>query len=449
MYYIIKKPNLNKIKKDELSEALLDKRKNEIFDFVKRVNEPEYLYWDKVQYKKPIPINIKPEILWMIVKFIRESSLLTTDIKDINNKPFKWYKLPSYEAFFHNLDLNFGGKLAVTKKEIDIKNKQRFISRGIMEEAIASSQLEGAVTSRRVAKKMIKEGRKPRNESEQMILNNYKTILALEEDYKDKEMNMALLLELHSMITKNTKDSDGQLPKLRNSKDVIYVTDRSNGEIYHEAPDIHFVKKELINFIKFANDDIGYEYFIHPVIRAIILHFWLGYLHPFTDGNGRLARLLFYWYLLKHDYWAFAYLPISAIIKKSPIQYKMAYIYSEQDENDLTYFINYNIKKIKQAMADFQNYIEIQSKNNQKINKEVKAKYKFNERQIQVMQYFCGDLDERTNMKTHINIFQVAKMTAIKDLRYLEKKGFLFAQKEGRNVFYYPTEKIKELFKKK
>jgi Fic family protein len=448
MYYKLKEPKLNKIRKEEFYEALLDEKKKEVFDFVKRSNEPEYLYWDKVQYKKPRPENIKPEILWMIIKFIRESSWLLTDIKDINDKNFKWYKLPRYEAFFHDLDLNLGGKLAITKKGSDIKNKQRFISRGIMEEAIASSQLEGAVTSRRAAKKMIKEGRKPKNESEQMIMNNYQTMLALEENYKHKEMDTGLLLELHGMITKNTKDGDGQSPRLRKEKDVIYVVDRSSGEIYHTAPDIHFVQKELNNFIKFANDEIGNEHFVHPVIRAIMLHFWLGFLHPFTDGNGRLARLLFYWYLLKHDYWAFAYLPISAIIKKSPAQYKMAYVYSEQDENDLTYFIDYNIKKIKQAMEDFQSYVEIQSKNNQKINKEVKVKYKFNERQVQVLQYLCGDQDERTNMKTHMNIFQVAKMTAIKDLKDLEDKGFLNGQKEGRNFFYYPTEKIRELFMK-
>ena len=333
MHYKLKKPNLNKIKKEEFSEALLNKKKDEIFDFVKKSNEPEYLYWDKVQYKKPMPKNIKPEILWMIIKFIRESSSLSTDIKDISDKNFKWHKLPSYEAFFHNLDLNLGGELAITKKESDIKNKQKFISRGIMEEAIASSQLEGAVTSRQVAKKMIKEGRKPRNESEQMIMNNYQTMLALEEKYRDKKMGMELLSELQGMITKNTVDGDGKIPMLRTAKDLIYVADRSNGEIYHTAPDICFVKKELKNFFKFANDGLEGDHFIHPVIKAIMLHFWLGFLHPFTDGNGRLARLLFYWYLLKHDYWAFAYLPISAIIKKSPVQYKMAYVYSEQDDN--------------------------------------------------------------------------------------------------------------------
>lgn len=42
--------------------------------------------------------------------------------------------------------------------------------------------------------------------------------------------------------------------------------------------------------------------FIHPAIRAIILHFWLGYDHPFVDGNGRTARALFYWAMLRQNY---------------------------------------------------------------------------------------------------------------------------------------------------
>ncbi len=113
--------------------------------------------------------------------------------------------------------------------------------------------------------------------------------------------------------------------------------------------------------IQFSNDEPENATFIHPVIKAIIIHFWIGYLHPFTDGNGRLARLLFYWYLIKEGYWAFVYLPISKAIKLSPKQYSMAYIYSEQDDNDMTYFIDYNIKKIKLAVREFKKYLEKKS----------------------------------------------------------------------------------------
>jgi len=58
----------------------------------------------------------------------------------------------------------------------------------------------------------------------------------------------------------------------------------------------------MIKLIEFANDENITTGFIHPVIKAILLHFWIGYLHPFCDGNGRTARALFYWYLLKNDY---------------------------------------------------------------------------------------------------------------------------------------------------
>ena len=60
--------------------------------------------------------------------------------------------------------------------------------------------------------------------------------------------------------------------------------------------------------------------FIHPMIRSIILHFWLAYDHPFVDGNGRTARALFYWSMLRHGYWLFEFISISQIILKGPDQ---------------------------------------------------------------------------------------------------------------------------------
>ena len=216
--------------------------------------------------------------------------------------------------------------------------------------------------------------------------------------------------------------------------------------IYHEDPNIEFVRNELERLIKFANDEYENEPFIHPIIKAIMLHFWMGYLHPFTDGNGRLARLLFYWYLIKKGYWAFVYLPISKIIKKSPKQYIMSYVYSEQDDNDMTYFLDYNIRKIKLAVKDFEEYLERQSSKNVQMKKKCDTKYKLNIRQVQLLQYLHGDPDGRTSLTAHMNINQVAKMTASKDLKDLARKGFLVIDKQGRNVYYFGTKKIKELF---
>lgn len=444
MFNLIK-PDLSKIDKEKIQRLLDSPPKEDIRRAVQDTFKP-YIYWDKIQYKK-VPDSITLEEFWYLVKTIRRYTRVTTVIKDEDNKFFTWINnLPGLEEFFHNMDFDTGGYLKIPGIDIDEKKKMQFISRGIIEEAIASSQLEGAHVTRKVAKKMIQEGRKPRTTGEKMILNNYETIKAIEENYKNNNITLDIIFELHKILTKDTLENKEDEGILRKDNDDIVVGDEITGETYHIPPNINFVKNELDRFIKFANDELG-EAFLHPIIKATMIHFWIGYLHPFVDGNGRIARALFYWYLLKKGYWAFAYLPISKIIKNSPIQYGMAYIYSEQDDNDLTYFIDYNIRKIEQAVKEFKEYITIKAGENKIINRLSKIKYHFNDRQIQLLQYYYEEKDAYTTTKTYMNIYQIAKITAMKDLKKLKNLGFLFTKKQGRNVLYYATDKLKELLK--
>lgn len=446
MFFQLKQPDLDKVPHEELAKILSTGTKLGVYDFVKRTSGKEYLYWDKFSTKEPSPKHFSKEALWIVTKAVRQSKSLESPIKDKHDKIFTWSKLDYFEEFFHELDMNTGGELFITGG-VSKTNKQKLVSRGIMEEAIASSQLEGANTSRQVAKQMLREGRKPRNRSEQMIVNSYLSMKRIEEDYKDKAMSMELILELHSLITDKTEDSEGEIPRLRKRGETIYVTDKLTGLVYHEGPDIAFVKKQFEKLIIFANDQEERDTFIHPVIKAIMLHFWMGYLHPFTDGNGRLARMLFYWYLIKKGYWAFVYLPISKIIKKSPDQYKMAYLYSEQDDNDLSYFIDYNIRKIKLAVKDFNEYLNNKSGENTQMKRKCELAYRLNDRQAYLLQYLQGDPDSRTSLQAHMNINQVSKITASKDLKDLLEKGFLHCIKKGRNKYYFGSDKITELFK--
>ncbi|MDP2691816.1 MAG: Fic family protein [bacterium] len=446
MRFKLEKPKISGIKPDKISKIFGTKNRVEILTFVKKFLGTDYVYWDKFRHKEPTPKGATKEELWAITKIFRESQSAKSIVIDKDGKTFTWAKLDYFEEFFHKIDMSTGGELFVEKGGIKNADKQKLISRGIMEEAIASSQLEGAATSRKAAKIMLREGRKPKNESEKMIVNNYISMKAVEEDYKNREMSIELIQELHSLITKDTVDSEGKEPRIRKKRDPVYVTDKLTGDIYHEGPDIGFVKAELEKLIKFSNHELGNETFIHPIIKAIIIHFWIGYLHPFTDGNGRLARLLFYWYLMRQGYWAFVYLPISKAIKLSAKQYTMAYVYSEQDDNDMTYFIDYNIKKIKLAVEEFKKYLEKKSKENILMKKKSEITHGLNDRQVQLLQFLHGDPDGRTTLNVHMNINQVTKMTANKDLKDLVSKDFLTRDKQGRNVYYYGTENIKQLF---
>lgn len=443
--FALKKPNLDRINEGKALELLFKTDGKLLRDFIANVNGSEYLFWDKIRYKQPAPPELSREELWFAVKTVRRLNSIDTVIKSESGKYFTWLKNKKLEKFYHEIDMSTGGELFVLKVDYDKFTKQKLITRGTMEEAIASSQLEGANTSRVIAKQFLREGRKPRNESEQMILNNYNAIKVLEDEYKNRQMDFDLICELHGMITKDTLSADGEIPRIRKEGEDIFIISGSNGKIYHKAPDISFVKGELDRFILFANDQLQHD-FIHPIAKAIMLHFWVGYLHPFTDGNGRLARLIFYWYLLKNGYWAFSYLPISKIIKKAPMQYSMAYVYAEQDDNDMTYFIDFNIRKIELAVKDFKEYIERLAVLNRKMNKTAEAKHRLNERQIQLLQYLHGDPDGKTSLKAHMNVYQISRKTAISDLKRLLFLGLLDSKKIGRNIYYNATEKIKRMF---
>lgn len=445
MDFKLEKPNIRGLAVEEIVKFLKDETTQ---DTVGKSFYPEYLYWDKIKYKE-IPKQYTPEIAWAAIKFIRNNALhrQISVILDESGQKFSWLDaLPWYNEFLHEIDMNLGGALLGLARDLDEREKRQFITRGVMEEAIASSQLEGANTTRRVAKQMLREGRKPRNKSEQMIVNNYQAMLFIEKELKSAKLSLDVIQDLHVMLTKDTLDSAKDEGRLRNDKDEIVVQNAADGTIYHTAPKEKFMRQELERFIAYANDDLKDAGFVHPVFKAIFLHFWIGYLHPFVDGNGRLARALFYWYLLKNNYWGFAYLPLSKVIKNSPVQYGMAYIYAEQDDNDLTYFLDYVARKIKQTIREFREYEQRTQKENTKMVKEARTMYHLNDRQIHLLQFYQKNRDEGVSISAHMNVNEISRATAITDLKKLEKLDFISKKKVGKKVYYYFTDKTEKLF---
>ena len=112
----------------------------------------------------------------------------------------------------------------------------------------------------------------------------------------------------------------------------------------------------------FANADEASLPFVHPVLRAILLHFMIGYDHPFADGNGRTARALFYWSMARSGYWLMEYTSISHILRKAPARYMRAYLHTETDKNDTTYFLLHQLQTIRQAIAALHDYVAKKSR---------------------------------------------------------------------------------------
>ena len=147
------------------------------------------------------------------------------------------------------------------------------------------------MTTRTAAKKMLAANRRPRNHDEQMILNNYRAILEIR-DLKREKLTPELLCHLQKTITDKTLKNEEEGGRFRTAEDgEVVVENRLTGEVIHTAPDVSTLDQRIKEVCDFANH--GTKDFIHPVIKAIALHFAIGYIHPFTDGNGRAARCAF------------------------------------------------------------------------------------------------------------------------------------------------------------
>jgi Fic family protein len=438
----IERPNLDDLKIEKAWEKI--KNQDELRDFVAATASPKYLYWDKVKYKSR-PKYLSPEEFWLIVKLFRNLSPTRgkTVIRNESGQHFSLQSLFGQEYFLHDVDMRLGGTLASLGVDGE-QERSRFITRGVMEEAIASSQLEGAATTRKVAKQMLREKRRPKTQSEKMILNNYNTMLAIESEYKDSKLSKEILFDIHSLMTADTIRNDC-VARFRRDSDNIHVC-WSNGTTLYVPPPEKRLLEEVERFIEYANDDLKEQFFVHPVVKASLIHFWVGFLHPFTDGNGRVARALFYWYLLRHDYWAFSYLPLSKIIKKAPVQYRDAFLYSEQDDLDVTYFVDFSLRKIKQAKDDFQKYVREQAVANRAMSQIARREYRLNDRQIQLLRYLHKNPGESTTIRTYGTINNVSYLTSRNDLANLEVLGFVDSIRVGREKNFTGTDRIERLF---
>ncbi|MEE3620397.1 Fic family protein [Avibacterium paragallinarum] len=319
-----------------------------------------------------------------------------------------------------------------------------------MEEAISSAQLEGASTTRKVAKEMLRSERKPKTKDEIMIVNNYllmKEALAL----KDSPLTPEMILAMHRTATNNAIENNAVSGQFR-SDDEIHIADY-DGNIIHQPPK-HTEISELIQALcDFANTSHSGEGgdFIHPVIKAIILHFLIGYIHPFGDGNGRTARAIFYWYMLKSGYWLFEYVSISRLLKVAPAKYARAFIYTETDDLDMTYFIYHQAETIKRAILELESYINNKQRNFKAFSRAIvafttKKQVKFNRRQIQILQKAVKESGAIFTAKEVSNELGISENTARSDLNALLNFELLGVIKSGRAIFYIaPNDLIERL----
>lgn len=401
-----------------------------------------YLHWDKLRHLQP-PEGFTSEQWWAGVKQSRRSVKQNTPLSGKYGKPI-WYCIPSnLQKELHWLDLHAAGTIQANDAITNPHTRSTYLIRSLVEESISSSQLEGASTTRHVAKEMIRQGRAPTDKSEQMIINNYHAMQFIR-DIKDDPLTPSMVFELHRILTEGTLDNPEMAGRFRTEDDEIAVVDNRDQQVLHTPPDTSELESRMDVLCEFSNATDEGD-FLHPVVRAILLHFMLAYDHPFVDGNGRTARALFYWSMAHQGYWLMEYISISRIIKAAPAQYSKAFLHTETDENDLTYFIIHQVEVIHQAIADLHNYLDQKMQDIGEAEQLLKANSrlkKMNFRQLALLRHALKHPRFTYYVHEHQASHGVSYDTARKDLLGMaDKFKLLMKTKQGKNyVFIAPPD---------
>ena len=404
-----------KISPNEVFKRLREPLEPKLRELVDKCNA-DYEHWSKIKYIAS-EAGISPRDLWVAVVADR----LVHQINVWPNYNIHFSLSNRMQKLCHEFDMNFGGAWG-NDSLIQNAHKERYLISSLMEEAISSSQMEGAATTRKVAKEMLRKKKAPKDRSQQMIHNNYQTIQFIVEN-KDRDLTPELLMQVHRLMTEHTLDNEEDAGRIRQD-DKVVVMNELTGDIVHTPPSHTELPAFIDNLCLFFNKPDNDTLFIHPIIRAIIIHFMLAYAHPFADGNGRTARALFYWYMLKRGYWLTEYLSISRIIYRAKTAYEKSFLYSESESNDIGYFIAFNLRVLELAFKELQTYIA--RKNRERVAAQQYLSIgNLNSRQAEIIKMFVDNPKTMLTVKDLQTRFKIAPTTAKSDLSGLLHAGFL------------------------
>jgi Fic family protein len=395
----------------------------------------DYAHWDKLRHLTP-PGGITPEEWWLAIKMSRNLSNLP--LVDSSGRPFRYWTPSSAQRVLHFIDQHCGGEIAMPEVvTADSQARHHYLVSSLMEEAIRSSQLEGATTSRRAAKELLRSGRAPSNRSELMILNNYRA-LEFMRDGMGEILTPDLVMTLQRILTEGTLDDSHAAGRLQTpDEERVVVLDATDGSLIHTPPPADQLPARMQAMCDFANaQDDGIEGFIHPVVRGILLHFWLAYDHPFLDGNGRTARALFYWYMRKQKYWLVEYLSISRVIRHAPAKYGKAFLFTETDRGDTTYFLLHQLEVIQRAVEELHVYLTRKVREMREVEQLIKDSDGLNHRQLALLSDAGRHPGNVYTYLSHASSHRVTHETARADLLQLRERGLLQRRKAGRKHAY-------------
>ncbi len=404
-----------------------------------------YEHWDHLRHLTP-PEGVDVEQWWLGIKLARQSLRKRLPLQDKSGANFHVCPSDGIQRRLFQVARDAAGALQATDALPSSAMQERYLVRSLMEEAMTSSQLEGAATTTQVAKDMLRSGRAPRDYGERMIVNNFQAMRELKR-WLGEPLTPDTVFEIHRMLTDGTLQDPGAAGRFRTAEENIVVEDET-GNTLHVPPPASELPQRLQALCDFANQGDEGDYFIHPVVRAIVIHFMIGYDHPFVDGNGRTARALFYWSMLRAGFWMTEYFSISSILKKAPAQYTRAYLFTESDDGDVSYFVAHQLDVLLKAIDGVHAYIarkqRAQAEAETLLKPGSKLARRLNHRQRALLLNALKNPGKAYTIGVHQRTHDIVYDTARSDMVGLVEAKLMHRHKQGKAHVFVATPDLAE-----
>lgn len=220
-------------------------------------------------------------------------------------------------------------------------------TKALEEEIVATSAIE-SIDFNRDSVRNIMKGLAPKDEEENRIFGLKQGFEFI--SHKENKITEENIFKLYMMAIGNFLDDESK-PKQGNfyRHDTVYVM---SDRVEHSGIDHKKLPEYMKSFIEFANESDN----INDLLKATMLHFYIAYLHPYFDGNGRMARLIQMWFLIQKGYESTLFVPFSSYVEKSRRKYYDAYTLVEENYKlsgviDITPFLIYFTQNVYEKMT--------------------------------------------------------------------------------------------------
>ena len=275
-----------------------------------------------------------------------------------------------------------------------------------MDEAISSAILSGAMIQNPNAKKMLREKREPRKDSEIQVCNAY-ALLNLSRDFSARDFGEDMLLEL------NDKASGGKGEYRTSGEPHVSEYSRDPNMSPFPAASARRVMPRLRDF---ASDES-----VHPLIRAFALEYMLMRIQPFRSDNCTTARAAASWLMSKTGYDADRYISVSSVLRARSAQYRRTFLTSEAEDDDMTYAIEFCLSAMCTAIDTFLEDAERKARESADLLEGISAE-DLNSRQRAVLADLARS-EEGLTIAEVATKHQVSYQTARGDLILLDQRG--------------------------